>query len=203
MRICQIKRSPPPSGGRGGASPSDSISLYFIFFILMAYFSLFKCNSSVCLIKRNQYLFRGCVYFYNRHAWLFCDIFLKKTCIIQNLWYIIWYTHGAVAQLARASHWQCEGREFESLLLHHFCFAKMVNEAWKGFASCTEGALHGTQCRFILLCAWHARGVQDTKCFIKTPFQMKQLHFIPLWSIVPFYSTIWSTPLTLRMTCHP
>ena len=37
--------------------------------------------------------------------------------------------YGAVAQLARASHWQCEGREFESLLLHHFCFAKMVNEA--------------------------------------------------------------------------
>ena len=36
---------------------------------------------------------------------------------------------GEVAQLARASHWQCEGREFESLLLHHFCFAKMVNEA--------------------------------------------------------------------------
>ena len=27
--------------------------------------------------------------------------------------------YGAVAQLARASHWQCEGREFESLLLHH------------------------------------------------------------------------------------
>ena len=26
--------------------------------------------------------------------------------------------YGAVAQLARASHWQCEGREFESLLLH-------------------------------------------------------------------------------------
>ena len=61
--------------------------------------------------------------------------------------------------------------------------AKMVNEAWKGFASCTEGALHGTQCRFI----------RRQACFIKTPFQMKhcfvslhnmkQLHFIPLWSI--------------------
>ena len=32
----------------------------------------------------------------------------------------VYYTHhhGAIAQLARASHWQCEGREFESLLLH-------------------------------------------------------------------------------------
>ena len=29
-------------------------------------------------------------------------------------------------------------------------------------------------------------------CFIYSPFQMKQLNFIPLWSIVPFYSTIWS-----------
>ena len=67
--------------------------------------------------------------------------------------------------------------------------AKMVNEAWKGFASCTEGALHGTQCRFIRRLA----------CFIKTPFQMKQLHFISLWSIVPLHFTIWSTPLTLRM----
>ena len=54
---------------------------------------------------------------------------------------------------------------------------KMVNEAWKGFASCTGGALHGTPCRFIILCAWHDQGVQDTKCFIGTPFQMKQLHF--------------------------
>ena len=67
--------------------------------------------------------------------------------------------------------------------------AKMVNEAWKGFASCTEGALHGTQCRFI----------RRQACFIKTPFQMKQLHFISLWSIVPLHFTIWSTPLTLRM----
>ena len=30
------------------------------------------------------------------------------------------------------------------------------------------------------------------KVLHKTPFQMKQLHFIPLWSIVPFHSTIWS-----------
>ena len=28
--------------------------------------------------------------------------------------------NGEVAQLARASHWQCEGQEFESLLLHEF-----------------------------------------------------------------------------------
>ena len=34
-----------------------------------------------------------------------------------ELYYMTYY--GAVAQLARASHWQCEGREFESLLLHH------------------------------------------------------------------------------------
>ena len=33
------------------------------------------------------------------------------------LYYV--HDHGAIAQLARASHWQCEGREFESLLLHH------------------------------------------------------------------------------------
>ena len=32
--------------------------------------------------------------------------------------------YGAVAQLARASHWQCEGREFESLLLHHLQILK-------------------------------------------------------------------------------
>ena len=32
--------------------------------------------------------------------------------------------NGAVAQLARASHWQCEGREFESLLLHHLQILK-------------------------------------------------------------------------------
>lgn len=38
---------------------------------------------------------------------LICGVFTKVS------------TPGAVAQLARASHWQCEGREFESLLLHH------------------------------------------------------------------------------------
>ena len=38
----------------------------------------------------------------------------------------VYYTHhhGAIAQLARASHWQCEGREFESLLLHHLQILK-------------------------------------------------------------------------------
>ena len=79
-------------------------------------------------------------------------------------------------------------------------------------ASCTAGALHIFWCLtskarkhkmcFILLCAWHARGVQDTKCFIKAwrwsivsvfislrrdkPLKlhnMKHLHFIPIWSI--------------------
>ena len=30
------------------------------------------------------------------------------------------------------------------------------------------------------------------------PFQMKQLHFIPLWSIVSFHSTIWSIFISFR-----
>ena len=38
------------------------------------------------------------------------------------LYYV--HDHGAIAQLARASHWQCEGREFESLLLHHLQILK-------------------------------------------------------------------------------
>ena len=60
----------------------------------------------------------------------------------------------------------------------------MVNEAWKGFASCTEGALHGTQCRFI----------RRQACFIIPPFQMKHCFTIvqqyeassaslPIWSV--------------------
>ena len=34
----------------------------------------------------------------------------------------LFYTsfYGALAQLARASHWQCEGQRFESAMLHHF-----------------------------------------------------------------------------------
>ena len=31
---------------------------------------------------------------------------------------------GALAQLARASHWQCEGQRFKSAMLHHF-FARI------------------------------------------------------------------------------
>ncbi len=34
--------------------------------------------------------------------------------------------YGAVAQLARASHWQCEGREFESLLLHQTSKSRQI-----------------------------------------------------------------------------
>ena len=67
-----------------------------------------------------------------------------------------------------------------------------------GFASCTAGALHIFWCLtskarkhkmcFILLCAWHARGVQDTKCFIKAW----------RWSIVSFHFTIWSSFISFR-----
>ena len=49
------------------------------------------------------------------------------TCKIRKhrIYYETHKKHGAVAQLARASHWQCEGREFESLLLHqNFLIAK-------------------------------------------------------------------------------
>ena len=49
-------------------------------------------------------------------------VFSKKT-LAQFKNRVILYTipfFGAVAQLARASHWQCEGREFESLLLHQY-----------------------------------------------------------------------------------
>ena len=82
----------------------------------------------------------------------------------------------------------------DSSLPDHFfaLISRQKNMKPSGFASCTAGALHGTTCRFILLCAWHARGVQDTKCFIKAwrwsivslkLHNMKQLHFIQLWSI--------------------
>ena len=51
---------------------------------------------------------------------IFC-IFFKNSLAKINFCAILknMIKHGAVAQLARASHWQCEGREFESLLLHH------------------------------------------------------------------------------------
>ena len=42
---------------------------------------------------------------------------LRLKSLKKPLYYITYY--GAVAQLARASHWQCEGRGFESLFLHH------------------------------------------------------------------------------------
>ena len=46
-------------------------------------------------------------------------IFSYLACFFRRA--VIYYRtkYGAIAQLARASHWQCEGREFESLLLHH------------------------------------------------------------------------------------
>ena len=89
-------------------------------------------------------------------------------------------------------------------MVDHFfaLIPRQKNMKPSGFASCTAGALHIFWCLtskarkhkmcFILLCAWHARGVQDTKCFIKawrwsivSPklHNMKHLHFIPIWSI--------------------
>ena len=47
--------------------------------------------------------------------------FFPKKVLAQFKSCVILYTilnFGAVAQLARASHWQCEGRGFESLFLH-------------------------------------------------------------------------------------
>ena len=58
---------------------------------------------------------------------------------------------------------------------------KLPYNACKASASCTESALH--ICRRQMLHTFVGltrKSVQDTKCFIKTPFQMKQLHFIPL-----------------------
>ena len=62
------------------------------------------------------------------------------------------------------------------------------------------GVLHNPQDCFMLLCAWHARGVQDTKCFINPPFQTchgvvrkgedgwssSRLHFISPWQATLF-----------------
>ena len=47
---------------------------------------------------------------------------------LQSKKQLIYYMtyHGAVAQLARASHWQCEGREFESLLLHQTSKSRQI-----------------------------------------------------------------------------
>ena len=67
-----------------------------------------------------------------------------------------------------------------------------------------KASLHGTQCRFMhRRCASYGEAVLH-----KPPFQMKQLpssfhyaaasHFIPLWSIVPFHSTIWSIFTSFR-----
>ena len=44
---------------------------------------------------------------------------IKKFAILLKRCNLIAQPNGEVAQLARASHWQCEGRGFESLFLHH------------------------------------------------------------------------------------
>ena len=50
----------------------------------------------------------------------FLKILSKKICKFAKKIYIKEHQNtGEVAQLARASHWQCEGRGFESLFLHH------------------------------------------------------------------------------------
>ena len=56
----------------------------------------------------------------------FLKILSKKICKFAKKIYIKEHQNtGEVAQLARASHWQCEGRGFESLFLHqNFLIAK-------------------------------------------------------------------------------
>ena len=80
-----------------------------------------------------------------------------------------------VAQLVRAPGCGPGGRGFESLHSPHFFCLEIKakkHEAWKGFASYRcQAVLHNPKDCFILLCAWHAGGVQDTKCFIKRLFR--------------------------------
>ncbi len=44
------------------------------------------------------------------------NLFFHKDAVLLELM----QNHGALAQLARAPHWQCGGQGFKSLMLHHF-----------------------------------------------------------------------------------
>ena len=95
-----------------------------------------------------------------------------------------------LSSVGRAMDWKSMCPRFDPGSGHHF-FAFFLkakkHEAWKGFrfmarsaASCTDGALHTAK-----------------PCFIIQPFQMKQLHFVPQWSIC--CSQIWSTSVLRRL----
>ena len=89
---------------------------------------------------------------------------------------VIYYKKSGHSAVGSALALGARSREFESRCPDHFfAHGAKKHEACTGFASCTAGALHGSKSRFI----------RRQACFIKPPFQMKQLHFIPLWSIVP------------------
>ena len=48
------------------------------------------------------------------------DFLLECVCISLKPVVHLISCDGALAQLARASHWQCEGQRFKSAMLHHF-----------------------------------------------------------------------------------
>ena len=122
-------------------------------------------------------------------------IFLQKSpWQVKKPWYIMkhtrWKTSGErsmwqLSSVGRAMDWKSMCPRFDPGSGHHFFCPNSGKKTWslkrlcfvvrqnrfirRSRASCTAGALH------------------------KTPFQMKQLHFIPLWSIC--FSQIWSTSL--------
>ena len=105
-----------------------------------------------------------------------------------------------VAQLVRAPGCGPGGRGFESLLPpHFFCldFKAKKHEAWKGFASWHAVPLHIFWCLTSKARKHKMCFIRRQACFINPPFQMKQLHSIPLWSIC--CSQIWSTSVLRRL----
>ena len=89
-----------------------------------------------------------------------------------------------VAQLVRAPGCGPGGRRFKSGLPPHF-FARIPGKKTWSLKRLRFMARSAASCS--VSCASYGEAVLH-----KPPFQMKQLHFIPLWSIVPFHSTIWS-----------
>ncbi len=54
----------------------------------------------------------------------------KKFAFYQKCGNLIAQPNGEVAQLARASHWQCEGRGFESLFLHQTSTSRQFTDGF-------------------------------------------------------------------------
>ena len=117
------------------------------------------------------------------YGWV-CNLTRCGKCCGKSWSYEIWVSENVP---------KVRGSLFLASILHHFLswiklktsvlsffYSGQKNEAWKGFASWHAVPLHTAK-----PCFMH-RQVR----FIKTPFQMKQLHFIPLWSIFRFASNM-------------